>query len=426
MCKRLAAILLAVMIILSVAPGAWATTSTSIGFARVGGYSSGDPAFALYVDDAVMVYNNDSWYDPDYSEIYPSSKLYIPIYCTDDTGSSYYDDLANMSQISTNRVTASYTADPDEHVKRVSIQDGATAGSDRVDSGVAYAVVEFSDKTADANATAITLQLVLNVNKITEQDTRAWMRGKIINRTEELKSNSVYSAQIPTAFRSKVYSGNVTFDFGDGVRYTGQVKRNGYYLMSLNRDKNTSLTEQFKKVHMEFYQFEGGHKTFESMGELKIPVKVDDFRPKKKDDPQIYVYEMQGTSLTALDEKQLSYQSSNDTITIRTSRLGAYVLSAQPLTREVESDKAILYTGYADDKNDEPKTAKTGTPSSAPSPSPEISLENPSSGGDVVYAANSSTDNPSTSDMMPMCLFPVMLLLVSFAPYLWKKAFREG
>jgi hypothetical protein len=239
------------------------------------------------------------------------------------------------------------------------------------------------------------------------------------------------------------YRGNASFDFGDRVIYDATVDKATRYYLNLDRTADTEIENQYPDAHLEFYNFLGDRDTFSEEGELKIPINRSSFTAKGESKPTVFVYRVDGTTLTSLDERSLSFDGKKNILTIHTDTLEQYLLSSQPLHKQVEGeDDNIIYTGYAPDDVEEPTTSSTtssgasssyvqppatgGLPDDEPPLPEEPTVTNTAAtASTTINAANGSAENPETSDvpLAPIVACGVFSALVAL--YGWRKGWQK-
>ena len=383
MAKRITALLVCALLLLTMIMPAYASFSERGDYTNIGRYS-----FCFDTDEALLIYNDDGFSYP-HDDIWVGSKLYIPIYCDFD------GDIATMAQISEMKAGVVYKAN--RFVTDVRIVDGAAVNPAELDSG-AYACISFTEDYIDIVGTGFICSLVITIDGVAQQISRISFNDTLKNYVEDLHHGSVYTAQKPTVFRTDRFEGEAVFDFGGGVRYTTHVAKDSRYYLNLDRSKIDALEEKYKKVYTEVYDFRGEHDTFARTGTLQIPINLDSFKPKKNAKTQVYVYKYSGGMLYSVNPEALSFNSNTKTLTINTATLETYVLSAQALLPELdEDDDDIIKTDFARDDTKEPAIKEPEM--QAPPQSPGYSdADNPTSGGGSILTANPSAQNPSTSD----------------------------
>lgn len=371
----------------------------AIGWERGGNvYSSNNGVqFAFLEDESVVVYNKDLQQDPDYEEIYTGSAIYVPL--------TYYDEeseaegRATFKQIKDNNVTVSYKAVRGaSYIEGVELMDGKKDKIKGMESG-AYAKIQLSTTYTGTGYGYLDVRLVLAVNRVGYQETEVELVANVKNWEQDIRDNTVYSALVPTAFKvDSFYDGEATFDFGDKIRYTAQVKRDAKYMLNLDRTPDYDLDLLYPKAYMEFYNFLGNLDTFASVGRLEIPINKSKFKGEDGQ-PRVYAYEILDGQLRAIGSGTAAFDSRNSKLTLSTQTLGNYVLSNQKLLQEVPEDNDQTFqSGYAEPG----ESASSGTaaspdpPSAAPVPTLPVSAA--AGSPTVINADNRSGYNPVTSD----------------------------
>lgn len=318
----------------------------AIGFNTDGEPSSSDPSFGFNSDNAEIVYKGDINFVDGFSSVIAGSRIYIPI-ITD----AHSLENATTGDISSNKVKVSYKAlKGGEYIDKVTL-----TGNDGVEGldNAAFARIDISEEYPLTAAGTVEMRLVLSVKDIGYPETEIKLNFRIKNNNQTINRDSVYTVYTPTTFKVTAnYGGSATFDFGDGINYTAKVTKKSSYYMNMSTKQNDEIVDMYKdiykkKSHFEFYDFLGNTNTFASLGTLKIPLDKTKFAPKKNEKPKIYVYEIEGSTLKSLGKETVSFDSNKDILSIKTKTLSSYLLSSQPLLKEVDDSGDILQFGYA-------------------------------------------------------------------------------
>lgn len=316
------------------------------GFDGVGGATETLNEYFFDGNDAVLVENKEAFNDFHYEEIYAGSYLLLPLKVYVNGGNTATAVTDKM--IKNDNVTFSYKVMRGaNYVEELSVIDGKKLKLPGVSAGT-YVKIPFVSNYSFTTKVVISLQLVLSVNDITYQYSETTLNCRIGPYITDIRNNSVYGAKSPTLFKvSKTYSGEATFDFGNDIKYTTKVVKNGIYFLNLSREQNKDIVEMYPGTHLEFYNFLGDKDTFQSVGRLEIPVNVSSLS-KKGEPASLYVYRINGQTLTSLASGVVSFNQKTGKLTLNTKSLGSYVLSNQPLGRTVTSSESdILKSGYA-------------------------------------------------------------------------------
>jgi hypothetical protein len=144
------------------------------------------------------------------------------------------------------------------------------------------------------------------------------------------------------------HTGAVTFDFGEKITYDGYVRSQQSYFLSLSREPTADLSVMYPDAWLDYYSFLGNYKTFDKIGELKIPINRANLA-KRGAAPELYVYRISGDTLTALSAGVASFDTRTNTLQIRAKTLESYVLSNKALLQQITPDvnNNILRSGYA-------------------------------------------------------------------------------
>jgi hypothetical protein len=197
-------------------------------------------------------------------------------------------------------------------------------------------------------AYVVHLRIKLSVNNVTYDYSEIDLKCRIRNPVNTISYDSVFGAVLPSLFRSVGHTGAVTFDFGEKITYDGYVRSQQSYFLSLSRDPVTDLSVMYPDAWLDYYTFLGNYKTFDRIGELKIPINRANLA-KRGAVPELYVYRVSGNELTALGAGVASFDSVTNTLLIRAKTLESYVLSNKALLQQITPDvnNNILRSGYA-------------------------------------------------------------------------------
>lgn len=370
MFKRVLTILLALLLCAPLTANA-ASDDNAYGFDDVG--STTDTANEYYIETAsvVTIRYNELEEDPDYTAIYAGSTMYIPVYVY--TAGKSPSVMATAKQISTDKVEVITKAIAGgEYIGDISFVDGKKLKNSGLAAGT-YIAVPFATIYPMLSKSRIKLTFVLSVNGVSYQDTRTTLLCSLINRDEYIDKNSVYGVETPVKFTvGNHYNGEVTFNFGSNIKYTAKVKAKEKFFLALDRQTNTAITGMYggSGMYLDFYSFPGDKDKFSYSGKLDIPIdrskltvksssgsssksaKGSSSSSSSSSSPPIeslYVYKISGNTLTALSGKQISFNVKTNVLSIYTNTLDDYVLSNQPLKKEVDtsSQSGILKSGYA-------------------------------------------------------------------------------
>lgn len=341
--RRIISMVLAVLMVMPLMSGA---ATIIYGIEGAGGATETYNEYFFDEDFAILIENKEAFDNFDYEEIYAGSEILIPlsVYAAGGTKASPVTD----KQVKTDKLTFSYKImRGEQYVGDLAMVDGKKLKIQGVPSGMYVRVPVIKDFASTGKET-ISIQLVLSVNDITYRYTQTTLNCRICSYVTDVKRNSIYGAKSPTVFKvDEKFNGEATFDFGDEIKYTAKVDKNAIYFLNLSRDANADIAKMYPGAYLEFYDFKGDKKTFASTGRLEIPVAVGKLS-KKGVEPSLYVYRIDGANLTALGAGSVSFNSKSDRLRINARTLGSYVLSNQPLSRNIaEAETNILKSGYA-------------------------------------------------------------------------------
>lgn len=343
MLKKIISVILAVLLCTPVIASAEALF---YGFEDAGGTTETTNAYYLEVYEAVLVENNETYTKFDYEGIYAGGYILLPLKVYVGTSKSPVPVTDKM--IKNDKLSFSYKVmRGTQYVDELTIVDGKKLKLPDVPAG-AYVKIPFKNEYPMEGRTTISIQFVLAVNGITYQYTQTTLNCRVKSYVTNIRRNSVYGAKSPSLFKvDSRYSGEATFDFGDEIKYTAKVKKNGVYFLNLSREPNADIVAMYPGAYLDFYSFIGKQNTFSSTGKLEIPIDISKLG-KKGEPPSLYVYRIDGSTLTSLSTGVVAFDGKAGKLTVNTKTLDSYVLSNQPLGRTVtaaESD--IIKSGYA-------------------------------------------------------------------------------
>jgi hypothetical protein len=412
------------------------------GFSTIGDFSGSAISFGFMPETTVLVYNSEAYTEPDYDEIWPGSDIYVPVYVWDEDMSP-----ASDKDIKNNNVSISWKSNFSErYIDNVTLVDGKKAKVDGLESGI-YAKIEVVDAFSGTGALVVQVDLALSVNRVSYPETLTTLQFDLVNREVSIDRNTVYAAQSPTQFYAvRNYGGKASFDFGDRIIYNGTVQKGNRYYLNLDRTADEEIADQYPDAYLEFYNFLDERDTFAAEGELKIPIDRRDFTARGETKPTVFVYQMDGTTLTSLDERTLGFDGKKNILTIYTDTLENYLLSSQPLHKQVEGeDDNIIYAGYATDDVTEPEASTAssyvqspetgGTPDEPPLPEEPIAAPATTAaptvsplaatGSVTITAANISAENPTTSDIPLAPIVACGLFSGVVIVYGWRRGWQK-
>lgn len=316
------------------------------GFEDAGGTTETTNAYYFETFEAVLVENNEAYTEFDYEDIYAGGYILLPLMVY--AGNNKSPVPVTDKMIKNDKLSFSYKVMRGlQYVDELTVVDGKKLKLPDVPAG-AYIKIPFINEYPIEGKETVSIQFVLAVNGVTYQYTQATLNCRVKSYMTNIRRNSVYGAKTPSLFKvDSRYSGEATFDFGDEIKYTAKVKKNGVYFLNLSRGSNADIAAMYPGVYLDFYSFTGKRNTFSSTGKLEIPVDISKLS-KKGVSPSLYVYRVDGSTLTSLSTGVVSFDSKAGKLTVNTKTLDSYVLSNQPLGRTVtaaESD--ILKSGYA-------------------------------------------------------------------------------
>lgn len=373
MFKRILTVLLALILCAPLTANA-ARDDNTFGFDDIG--STTDTTNEYYIETASVatIRYNELDEDPDYTGIYAGSTMYIPVYVY--PAGNKPSVIATSKQISTDKVEVTTKAIAGgSYIGDISFVDGKKLKNSGLAAGT-YIAVPFATIYPMLSKSRIKITFVLSVNGVSFQDTRTTLLCNIINREEFIDKNSVYGVETPMKYTvGNNYNGEATFNFGSNIKYTAKVKAKEKFFLALDRQTNTAITGMYggSGMYLDFYSFSGDKDKFSYSGKLDIPIDRSKLTVKSSSSSSsssksskgsssssssssssapiesLYVYKISGNTLTALAGKQISFNSKTNVLTIYTNTLDDYVLSNQPLKKEVDnsSQSGILKSGYA-------------------------------------------------------------------------------
>lgn len=315
-----------------------------------GGYTDTAIIYTFLLDQGALIYNKKLNLDYDLADvIYSGSDLYIPIGYYDPEADDTDDKIAAEKQIKNDNVQVSYKVmQGRDHVDSITIVSSKKEKLKELPAGM-YVKISYTRNFLPLYKTRVSVRMVLSVNGVSYQDTAVTIEADLQNREEYINRNSVFGALTPSQFQvSNRYFGESSFDFGEGVKFTGRVGAGKRYYLNLSREDNPRLTEMYSDAYLEFYNFMGTNDTFASTGRLIIPVDTAKFKANKTK-AQVYGYEIVGDQLRALTLDEISYQPATGNLTLLTRSLGSYVFSNRALIKDVYGNAGadLLRSGYA-------------------------------------------------------------------------------
>lgn len=396
----------AIILFLAVLAAAWPlSVYAATGFSGWNGGTGTERSYYMDTDGAFLIYNKElaEYVDPD--EIYAGSDLYIPLMVEPQDADAA---IATAKQVKDDEVSLSFKALRGEnYVGDAEIIDSKKLKRNDIPAG-SYIRIPFLTNYDGAEPATVRVQVVLSVHGVSYQDTRMTFECKLVNRAEEIDSNSVYGAKKPTLLKvSRSYRGDATFDFGNNIKYTVGVKPSQRIYLNLSREPNETVAAMYPGAYLDFYSFLGESDKFDEAGELQIPIDRQKFTPKNGP-TAVYVYRVKGETLESIGTDQLFYNRQKSVLTMLTPSLDEYVLSNQALMKTVNEEDDILRSGYAQTPEgslqDVGSTAEPGTQQITPAETQQPQAqqaaptagENPPTGGGPINAANHSSENPAT------------------------------
>lgn len=408
------------------------------GFTGGGGYTESRNGYFFDYDNAVFVDSGKEVVEDFYfDEFYAGSALYVPLAVYE--GATLPGRLSDAVTVTAQMVkkddvtVSTKVLTGSKYVGEIELMDPKKLKITGLESGM-YVRIPFVSDYEKYGKSKIRLDMVLAVRGISYQDTRTTLECYIINRAERINRNTVYGAKSPIQYEvSNNYNGNVTFDFGNNVKFTVIVRGRDKYYLNLSKEPDKNIADMYsdKNTFLDFYNFIGDEDTFRAAGKLEIPVNLENLS-KKGIKPSLYVYRIDGNSLTSLDSDTVSFDQKTSKLIIRTDTLDNYVLSNRALMQDIEEQNSgdILKTGYATyEEALEESQASSSSSSTASSTTGAVSstasanLDGAPTPGDLpddsyapeedypanipndnvntglpINAANVSSDNPSTSD----------------------------
>ncbi len=342
--QRILAFALAVSLLLC-AP---ANAAAYDGFSNDYGYTDTKNEYIFQPDFAFSYFNKEVEDDPWYDEISPGTEIYLPLYVN--VGGDAEDDVpVTAKMVKDDNVTINHkVVSGADYVGKVELVDIKSLKLKDVTAGM-YAKIPLARNYDRTGSSAIDVRLKISVNSVTHDYTEIELDGRIRNQITSIPHDSIYGAAVPGMFRSYSYTGEASFDFGGEIIYDGHVRRGESYFLNLSREPVPDIAAMYPGAWLDFYSFLGGNKTFDKIGELKIPVNRNNLA-RRGQTAELYVYRIDGPYLTALGAGVASFDPNTNRVTIRAKTLENYVLSNTALLQQITPDmnNNILRSGYAE------------------------------------------------------------------------------
>ena len=338
-------------------------------------------------------------YNLDILEMPPGSSVFIPIIMENDAGDEV---IPNERQLRDANVTLSYWVTRGEQlVQSVEIVDSRRDRITGMDAGM-YVRIQLASHLPTTGLHDVRVHLALNVNRVFFPYTEIEVEMRMINRAVTLDRETVFGAQAPTLFQAASgFSGQVSFDMGAGVRFTGWVTPGQQVLIDYTADPIGPIVNAHPDATLLFRRFLGNGANFSQGGTLEIPVNPQNF-VGESGSPELFVYQISRGSynLTAIPASALHLDIAGGRLLIQTSSLGEYVISNQPLQTPIASETGILQGGPAQ---------ATETPADAPD-------------GPNINVVNTGSGNPQTG--MPANALPmegaISIAIAAFIVAVWQ------
>ena len=323
------------------------------GFSYNLGYTDTENLYVFRPEGAFAYFNKLVYGDPDYRYIEPGTEVYLPLY-VNVGGNAEEDTIATEKLTKADGVKINYKVlSGADYVGQLELVDTKKMKLKDVAAGM-YVKIPLARNYDRTNAYVIHLRIKLSVNNVTYDSTEIDLKCRIRNPVNTISYDSVFGAALPSLFRSVGHTGAVTFDFGDKIAYDGYVRSQQSYFLSLSREPVSDISVMYPDAWLDYYSFLGNYKTFDRIGDLKIPVNRANLA-KRGVAPELYVYRITGDALTALGAGVAEFDPKTNTLHIRAKTLESYVLSNKALLQQITPDvnNNILKSGYA--------TASAGT-----------------------------------------------------------------
>jgi hypothetical protein len=315
------------------------------GFSYDNSYTNTANMYTFYPDYAFTLYSKEVDLSPYYQYLDPGTEVYLPIFVAPDGG----DDIpATEKNMKNDNVSVSYKIlNGAEYVGEIVTEDIKRLKLKDVENGV-YVKIPLAANYDLISATQIHIKLKISVNNVTYDYTEITFRARVRNETVEITHNSIYGARNPSLFKGRRYSGEASFDLGENVVYHGGINSDSTYFLSLSREPSADLSAMYPDTWLDYYTFLGDRKTFTKIGTLVIPVNRANLA-RRGETPELYVYRVDGLSLTALGAGVVSFDTNNNRLFIRAKPRESYVLSIKALLKEITPDSSgnVLRSGYA-------------------------------------------------------------------------------
>jgi len=349
--------------------------------------------------------------DMDLFEMRPGSAIFIPLIMEEDNGDYF---IPNERQVRDANITLSYGVTRGEQlVQSVEIIDSRRDRITDMDPGM-YVRIQLANHPSGVGAQDIRVRLALNVNRVFFPYSELEIEMRMVNRAVTLDRETVYGAQTPTLFEAASdFSGQVSFDMGGGVRFTGWVNPQQQVLIDYTSEAIGAIADAHPGATLLFRRFLGGGANFSGNGTLEIPVNPQSF-VGESGSPELFVYQIfRGSyNLVEIPESALHLDIAAGRLSIQASSLGEYVISNQPLQASIASDTGILQGGT---------TEAVEIPADAPPDGPEINV------------ANTGAENPQTgkrTNAMPMegaiSIAIAAFIVAVWQLEKWRRARRAG
>jgi hypothetical protein len=317
------------------------------GFSYNTNYTSTDNMYVFEPEYAFSYFNKVVQDDPDFGYVEPGTEIYLPLY-VNVGGLADEDTLATEKLLKEDGVTINYKVLAGaDYVGPLELLDIKKMKLKDVPSGV-YVKIPLARNYDRTNAYDVHLRIKLSVNNVTYDESEVDLKVRIRNPINTISYDSVFGAALPSLFRSVGHTGAVTFDFGGKITYDGYVRSSQSYFLNLSRDPVANLSVMYPDAWLDFYTFLGNYKTFDRIGELKIPINRANLA-KRGAAPELYVYRVSDNELTALGAGVASFDAKTNTLLVRAKTLESYVLSNKALLQQITPDvnNNILRSGYA-------------------------------------------------------------------------------
>jgi hypothetical protein len=319
------------------------------GFSYNTSYTDTENLYVFEPEHAFSYFNKVVLDDPDYGYIEPGTEIYLPVY-VNVGGTAEQDVIATDKLIKEDSVTINYKVlSGADYVGPLELMDTKKMKLKDVPAGM-YVKIPLARNYDRTNAYNVHLRIKLSVNNVTYDSSEIDLKARIRNPINTIAYDSVFGAALPSLFRAVGHTGAVTFDFGNKIAYDGFVRSQQSYFLSLSREPISDISVMYPDAWLDYYAFLGNYKTFDRIGDLKIPVNRANLA-KRGAAPELYVYRVSGDALTALGAGVASFDAKTNMLHIRAKTLESYVLSNKALLQQITPDmnNNILKSGYAED-----------------------------------------------------------------------------